>query len=175
MPWSAVMSSVVKPSRRMKPWKSAANSSAPGSLPSLTLVAISHADAALTRSTFEVSAIASRATSEATSYATAAEAAANRSASDCAAITVATATSEAGLVATASVKPAASIKPATEPRAGANEDATVEPIWTVVAVRRARVRVISIVAVGAHWSWAIVARTVSKSEADPNLRMCVRR
>lgn len=36
------------------------------------------------------------------------------------------------------------------PRAGADEHATDEPVWTVVAVRRTSIRVIIIVAIGAY-------------------------
>jgi hypothetical protein len=54
---------------------------------------------------------------------------------------------------------AAAVKPV-EPRAGADKHATREPLRSVVAVRRAGVRVIAIVAVGADWWRAVVGRAV---------------
>ena len=88
--------------------------------------------------------------------------------------------SEAAAEATATIKaaPVAAVAAASEaaavPWPRANKDTAVEPIWTVVTIRCAGVRIIRIVAVGAHWSWTVVARTVSISEAKPNLRVCMR-
>lgn len=74
-------------------------------------------------------------------------------------------TDEAGT----SVEPAAAVEAratvesaavAVEPRARADEDSTGEPLRAVVAVRRARIRVIRVVTVGARRSWA-VSRTDS--------------
>ena len=64
MPRLTVISRVVSLSRLIKPWKSAANSSAPGKRPILTFVEISHAEAALTRTTFGMAAMALRAAGE---------------------------------------------------------------------------------------------------------------
>jgi hypothetical protein len=56
-----------------------------------------------------------------------------------------------------------------EPRAGAYKDAPRKVVWPVVTVRRAFIRVIPIVAVGAHRSRTVVAR--ADSNANRNLRM----
>jgi hypothetical protein len=61
---------------------------------------------------------------------------------------------------------------AMKPRAGANENSTYKIVWPVVAVRRASIRVISIVAVGAHRSRPVVGR--ANSNAD-NHSLSVRR
>jgi hypothetical protein len=50
------------------------------------------------------------------------------------------------------------------PRAGADKDSADEPIWAVVAVRRASIGVIIIVAVGAHRRWAIVSRADANAD-----------
>lgn len=64
------------------------------------------------------------------------------------------------------------------PRAGADEDSTDEPIRTVVAVWRARVRRIRVIAVGANRSWTDVRRANANSHgpnshanSDANLRL----
>jgi len=105
---------------------------------------------------------------------------ATRTAAESVAISETTAPGEAATAgeATTAVEAAAAIESTAaivpvEPRAGADKDAAVEPIGTVVAVRRARVWVVSIVAIGAHWSRAIVARTESNAERNP-LCMCGR-
>jgi len=54
------MDSDSKPSRSIKPEKSAARSAAVGSFPNLILIAISHAEAALTISVFLLSAMSFR-------------------------------------------------------------------------------------------------------------------
>jgi hypothetical protein len=54
---------------------------------------------------------------------------------------------------------AAAVKPV-EPRAGADKHATREPLRSVVAVRRAGVRVIAIIAVRTAWWRANVSRAV---------------
>ena len=56
-----------------------------------------------------------------------------------------------------------------EPWSGAYKQTTHKVVWTVVAVRRTRVWVIPVVAVGAHRSRTVVART--NSNANRNLRM----
>lgn len=53
----------------------------------------------------------------------------------------------------------AAVKPV-EPRAGADKHATREPLRSVVAVRRAGVRVITIIAVRTDWWRATVSRAV---------------
>ena len=73
-----------------------------------------------------------------------------------------------------SPKSRASIK-TVEPRARADEDAAGKPLRAVVAVRRARVGVVIVVAVGAHRRRAVVSGA-AYSDADHNsLRLCVRR
>jgi hypothetical protein len=70
-----------------------------------------------------------------------------------------------------SVEAAASVEAAVEPRACADEDSAVEPVRTVVAVRRTRVRVIRVVAVSARRSCADVSRTDSdchRADSDAN-------
>jgi hypothetical protein len=49
-------------------------------------------------------------------------------------------------------------RPAVEPWAGADKDATGEVFRTVVAVRRTRVWVVAIVAVGAYGGWTDIGR-----------------
>lgn len=58
------------------------------------------------------------------------------------------------------------------PRAGADKDAAGEPAWPIVAIRRARVRVISVVAVGAHARWTNVS-WAADPHADHN-SLCMR-
>ena len=73
--------------------------------------------------------------------------------------------------AAATVEATAAVVAAVEPRAGADEDSAVEPARTVVAVRRTRVRVIRVVAVSAHWSFADVSRTdpnCNRADSDAN-------
>ena len=53
---------------------------------------------------------------------------------------------------------------AMEPRAGANKEAIHKVVRTVVAVRRASIRVIPVVAVGAHRSRPVIARTNSNAD-----------
>jgi hypothetical protein len=66
--------------------------------------------------------------------------------------------SEAGTKETISV-------PETKPGAGADEDATCEPVRPVVAIRSAVVRRIVVVAIGADWRGAVIDRT-AKSDAE---------
>jgi len=61
----------------------------------------------------------------------------------------------------------ASIEATMEPRASAYEDAAGEPARTVIAVGRARVRVIRVVAVGADGSWSDVAWADSHAHDNP--------
>jgi hypothetical protein len=64
---------------------------------------------------------------------------------------------------------------AVEPRAGSNEDAAREPARAVVAIRRARIRVIWVVAVSADRSGTVSrANSNSDSDADSYLRVRVR-
>jgi hypothetical protein len=82
------------------------------------------------------------------------------------------------IVPTTAREPAATIVPATaivpvEPRAGADKDAAGKPAGTVVAVRSARVWVVSIVAIGAHWGRANVTRADSNADRNP-LCLCER-
>jgi hypothetical protein len=79
----------------------------------------------------------------------------------------------------ATVKPRAAIKAwsaveTVEPRAGADKNTAGEVPCPVVAVRRACVRIISIVAVLAHWGWTEVRRADANADHD-SLCMCVRR
>jgi hypothetical protein len=106
--------------------------------------------------TMEATAAAHCATAEAAAGRTTAETATNRAAS-----CEATATVEA--VTAPAIAPAktASAPTAVEPRASADEQAAREVARTVVAVRRARVGVIPIVAVGADGSRTNIARTDS--------------
>ena len=53
---------------------------------------------------------------------------------------------------------------AMKPRAGAYEDATQKVVWSVVPVWRASIRVIAVVAVGAHRSRTIVGRANSNAD-----------
>jgi hypothetical protein len=61
---------------------------------------------------------------------------------------------------------------AMKPWARADKDAAYKVVWTVVAVRSASIRVISIVAIGAYRSRAYIGR--ADSHAD-NHSLCVRR
>jgi hypothetical protein len=53
---------------------------------------------------------------------------------------------------------------AMKPRAGAYKHATDKVVWTVVAIRRTSIRVISVVAVGANRSGTVVGRTDSNAD-----------
>ena len=59
-----------------------------------------------------------------------------------------------------------------KPWARANKDAAYKVVWTVIAVRSASIRVISIVAIGAYRSRAYIGR--ADSHAD-NHSLCLRR
>ena len=86
-------------------------------------------------------------------------------AADCAASREAgTATSESATVIPAPAPTRTSVEAAVEPRARADEDSTGEVARTIVSVRRAVIRVIPIVSVGADRSRADVPRT----DADAN-------
>jgi hypothetical protein len=61
---------------------------------------------------------------------------------------------------------------AAEPRASTDKDAAGEPAWPIVTIRRARVGVISIVAVGAHVRWTNVS-WAADPHADHN-SLCMR-
>ena len=81
------------------------------------------------------------------------------------------ATIKSGATVEARVSPIAVI-----PRAGADEDSTDEPFRTVVAVGRAGVRRIVVVAVGANRSWSDHCRADthcnrSHADSDANLRL----
>jgi hypothetical protein len=74
---------------------------------------------------------------------------------------------------TPAVKAAPAVVPTVEPWACPDEDAARKPARTVVSIRRTRVRIIAVVAVGAYWSWACVnwlgvnRRTVSRIDVTP--------
>ena len=55
-----------------------------------------------------------------------------------------------------------------EPRAGANEDATAKPRWTVVTIRRSGVGGVAVVSIGADRSRIAVATIHGASYADPD-------
>lgn len=73
----------------------------------------------------------------------------------------------------ATVKPRVAVE-AVEPRARADKNAAGEVARAVITVRRARVRIISIVAVLAHWGWTVIRRAETDADHD-SLCMCVRR
>lgn len=64
-------------------------------------------------------------------------------------------------------------KAAVIPRPRAEENASGEPAWPIVTIGRARVRVISVITVGADWSRANVLRANSEADHD-SLRVGVR-
>ena len=59
-----------------------------------------------------------------------------------------------------------------EPRAGADEESTVKPFWTVITVWRASVRIIVVVTVIANWRWAIVHGPANAYADRNSLRVC---
>src|SRR5262249_52028814 len=63
-----------------------------------------------------------------------------------------------------------------EPRACADEHATHEPIWPVVAVRRASIRIVIVISVGADRRRSVITITGSHPDSDCNLcvRLCYR-
>jgi hypothetical protein len=79
----------------------------------------------------------------------------------------------AASVVTAPVEPVTVV--AVIPGADADEHAINEPIWAVVAVRRASVGVIIIIAVSANWRWAVVNRAANANADYHSLRMRKRR
>jgi hypothetical protein len=86
---------------------------------------------------------------------------------EAASATVKSATSEStSTVKTTSAKESTASKPAAEPRTGSDKDAAVEIARTVISVRRARVRIISIVAVSARRRASHVTRSHSDSYRD---------
>jgi len=60
---------------------------------------------------------------------------------------------------------------AVEPRARADEDAARKPLRPVVTIRRARVRVVGVVAVGAHRGCANVSRRAKPDSNEDPLRL----
>ena len=78
---------------------------------------------------------------------------------------------ESAAIVTATIETRTPIE-AMEPWAGANKDAIKKVVWTIVAVRRASIRVIPVIAVGAHRRRTVVAR--ANPDAD-NHSLCVRR
>jgi hypothetical protein len=78
-------------------------------------------------------------------------------------------TSIATSIVTTIVVTAAAVK-AMEPWASADKDTACEVVWTVVAVRRASIRVIPVVAVGANRSRTVVSRADSNAD-NHSLRM----
>jgi len=85
---------------------------------------------------------------------------------------------EAAPVKTAAIE-AAAIKTATvetvEPRACADKEPVHKVLWTVETVRRAIIRVIAIVAVGAHRSRTVVAWANPNSKRNLSMRRSRRR
>lgn len=59
-----------------------------------------------------------------------------------------------------------------EPRARSDEHAAREPLRSVISIRRACIRRVRIVAVGANWSWSNVRRG-AYSNCDSNAHLCV--
>jgi hypothetical protein len=62
-----------------------------------------------------------------------------------------------------------------KPGTGADEDATGEPIWTVVTIRGARIRRVVIIAILTCGRPAIISVTRSYADTNPNLRLGVSR
>jgi hypothetical protein len=87
------------------------------------------------------------------------------------AATAETASLEAAAVAASVVAVSTAAVIAVVPRAGADKDATHKVVWTVVAVRRARIWGIPVVAVGANWSRSYITGT--DSNANGNLSVGV--
>ena len=69
------------------------------------------------------------------------------------------------------VKAGASVEASVKPRASSDKEATGEPARTVVAVRRAGVRVISVVTVSADGSFTYIAGADSNADRH-SLRAC---
>jgi hypothetical protein len=101
-----------------------------------------------------------------------------------AAVVEAPASAEAASLEAASAKPAsvevttaepASEKAAMEPRSGADKDATHKVVWTVVAVRRTRIRVIPIVTVGANRGGPYISGTNSNANGDLSVGVTCRK
>jgi len=90
-----------------------------------------------------------------------------------------TASLEAASTETASVEVAiaetASEKAAVEPRSGADKDATRKVVWTVVAVRRTRIWVIPVVAVGANRSGPYITGTNSNANGHLSVGVTCRK
>ncbi len=90
-----------------------------------------------------------------------------------------TASLEAASTETASVEVAiaetASEKAAVEPRSGADKDATRKVVWTVVAVRRTRIWVIPVVAVGANRSGSYITGTNSNANGHLSVGVTCRK
>jgi hypothetical protein len=141
------------------------------------------AASAVTTATVEVPASAVEATSAEAAVEPAAAASGERSAAKAfmseAAPAEATAPVKppASVVASASVitsaiiatTPVATAPPISIPRASSNEHAVYEPIWAVVAVRSAGIRIIIIIAVGANWRRAYISRAiVGRPHSDAN-------
>jgi hypothetical protein len=78
----------------------------------------------------------------------------------------------AAIIPTATVTVSASVVAvsviAVVPGASADEDAACEPIWPVIAVGRASVGIIIVVAISADWRWAVIGRR-SKSNAESDV------
>ena len=83
-----------------------------------------------------------------------------------------TAVVSASAVITASAPIAATITaPAPKPRAGANEDAAHEIVRAVISVRGASVRGVPVIAVGTHWSRAVISTNRAYPNTDGHLRV----
>jgi hypothetical protein len=59
-----------------------------------------------------------------------------------------------------------------KPWAGADEHTAYEPLRPVVAIRRARVRIICVVSIGADWGWSGVA--IAGADSNANSYLCLR-
>jgi len=57
---------------------------------------------------------------------------------------------------------------AREPWPGADEDSVYEVAWSVIAIRRARVGIVTVVAIGTIWRWSDYVAGAD-SHADRNL------
>jgi hypothetical protein len=80
-------------------------------------------------------------------------------------------------VSTPSVITVATSVVAVIPRPGADKETACKPLRPIVSIRRARIWVVSIIAIGACWGCADVAVTRANADADTNSNrsLCVNR
>jgi len=78
-----------------------------------------------------------------------------------------------GIAIAVSARVVAPVIAAVIPRAGANEQAAGKPIRTVIAVRSASIRIVSVIAVSTHW-WAIRNRRAIGTNTYSNRNLCMR-